>query len=82
MLQVTHNPRKWVGQHGDSLPSGEGLVSTLYLTSANESSVNANFSFASSRVLQCLSRNGALWIAACKYPSCPVLNYSSSFQLL
>ena len=36
---------------GDSLPSGERLVSTLFLTSANESSVNANFSFASSKEL-------------------------------
>ena len=43
------------GQPGDSHPSGERLVSTLYLTSANESSVNANFSFASSRELRCLS---------------------------
>ena len=53
------------GQPGDSHPSGEQLVSTLFLTSANESSVNANFSFASSRELPCLSCNGTLWIAAC-----------------
>ena len=31
------------GQPGDSHPLGERLVSTLFLTSANESSVNANF---------------------------------------